>query len=269
MIQSGIYSITSPSGKRYIGSSADILKRFSFHKRHLTLGKHHSVKLQRAANKYGVESLKLSTLYDCPKSTLLHFEQWFLDTYRPEYNMTLLAQAPSQDPEIAKKIAKSNSGKKQSSELIAKRVAARAGYAHSEETISKMKLSAKGRVISDEQVTKTKETNGWKRGKDHYLFGKPITCERRELLSKVHKGKVISDDVKARTSQTMKGMNAGANNPCAHAVRCVEENRIFGSIKDAVVWLRELGHPKAYADKISFACLGRRETAWGYRWEYV
>ena len=50
---SGIYEIRNIiTGDRYIGSSVDILKRFTTHKRFLKQGSHHSIILQNSFNKY-------------------------------------------------------------------------------------------------------------------------------------------------------------------------------------------------------------------------
>jgi predicted GIY-YIG superfamily endonuclease len=54
IIISGIYYIKNiTNNKLYIGSSKDILKRFYEHKRLLRHNKHHSIRLQRAWDKYG------------------------------------------------------------------------------------------------------------------------------------------------------------------------------------------------------------------------
>lgn len=57
----GIYKITSPSGKIYIGQSWDIQRRWKFHKR----GKEKTY-LQNSFNKYGYENHKFEIIYEMP-----------------------------------------------------------------------------------------------------------------------------------------------------------------------------------------------------------
>ena len=54
-IISGIYKLTSPSGKCYIGQSKNIYQRFRDHKR---ANKHKHCKLYVAIKKYGYENFK-------------------------------------------------------------------------------------------------------------------------------------------------------------------------------------------------------------------
>jgi group I intron endonuclease len=59
MKKQGIYCIEhNCSGKKYIGSSTNIEKRFSQHKAALVSDNHHCIHLQRAVNKYGIEAFK-------------------------------------------------------------------------------------------------------------------------------------------------------------------------------------------------------------------
>lgn len=63
MITQGIYSIINTvNNKIYIGSSINITRRLKEHKGLLKKGKHHSEHLQRAFDKYGVESFKTKIL---------------------------------------------------------------------------------------------------------------------------------------------------------------------------------------------------------------
>ena len=60
---SGIYSITCvPSGRRYIGQSVNIPRRWRNHKSQLRAGKASNLILQRAWDKYGEESFKFKVV---------------------------------------------------------------------------------------------------------------------------------------------------------------------------------------------------------------
>lgn len=59
----GIYSIRNKeNNKRYIGESTNIIKRFKEHKESLEQNKHHSYKLQKDYNKYGVDNFEFEIL---------------------------------------------------------------------------------------------------------------------------------------------------------------------------------------------------------------
>jgi len=89
--KSGIYTITSPSGKQYVGSAVNIDIRCNRHKRLLRTGEHYNRVLQNAANKYGVESLVFSRLLICRIEDLVIFEQRSIDILKPSYNICLMA----------------------------------------------------------------------------------------------------------------------------------------------------------------------------------
>jgi group I intron endonuclease len=76
----GVYAITNIStGARYIGSSNNIASRLSQHLAMLKKGKHHSIYLQRAWDKYGENSFlfkPLALLEDCE---IIPTEQRLLD----------------------------------------------------------------------------------------------------------------------------------------------------------------------------------------------
>lgn len=87
---SGVYQIKNKeNGKRYIGSSVNVTRRFYEHKRTLRKGEHHNRHLQRAFDKYGLGKFVFEVLeYVLPEKTCLEArEQHFLDKYFPEYNM--------------------------------------------------------------------------------------------------------------------------------------------------------------------------------------
>lgn len=93
---SGVYQILNlVNGKRYIGSSKDILKRKGEHYNLLRRGKHENNHLQNACNKFGIENLSFCILEECEgsKEILLIREQHYLDVFKPEYNLNPLAHS--------------------------------------------------------------------------------------------------------------------------------------------------------------------------------
>ena len=88
---SGIYLITSLSGKKYVGSAVDIAARWRCHKSCLERKIHANIILQNAWNKYGSDGLTFSILLICSPDDLLLYEQLAIDTINPYYNISRVA----------------------------------------------------------------------------------------------------------------------------------------------------------------------------------
>lgn len=69
----------------YIGSSIDVKKRWNRHKRDLFKGKHHSIILQRAWDKYGENNFEFIILEETEK--LIDRENYYLLLLEPVYNI--------------------------------------------------------------------------------------------------------------------------------------------------------------------------------------
>lgn len=179
----GIYSITSPSGGTYIGSTVSFKKRWGQHSSDLRRGKHHSKPLQNAFNKYGEGGLTYAKILLCPAEDLLVREQEQIDALRPEYNVSKFAGATTR-------------GLKQSAEHIAKRVAARrenianGSRTVSAETREKLSAASRGRKHSAEHVAKMAAAK----------LGKPQSAEHIEKRAEARRGKGLSDRARARMS---------------------------------------------------------------------
>lgn len=90
-MKSGIYLITSPNGKRYIGSAANLSVRRSVHWHQLSRGVHHNAHLQRSWQRCGGEGFSFRVLLVCSKENLLLYEQLLLDGLAPEFNICRIA----------------------------------------------------------------------------------------------------------------------------------------------------------------------------------
>lgn len=133
MIESGIYKVTNlVTDKVYIGSAVHLQKRKCIHFSTLRNNKHDNSHLQRAYNKYGMDSFKWEILCICDTEFLISNEQESINSYskilgwKNLYNIRI--------------IANSNLGIKLGP--------------HSEETRRKMSLALKGRTFSEEHRRK-------------------------------------------------------------------------------------------------------------------
>jgi group I intron endonuclease len=144
---SGIYSITSPSGKFYIGSTVDFEKRWSLHKRDLSRGNHKNRYLQNAWNKYNGR-LSFLKLIVCRRVDLLLYEQLVIDRFRPEYNLSPCAS--------------NTLGLKWSEESKARQSKRMLGTKDSEETRRRKSEKLRGRLVSEDTREKIRTQKGWK-----------------------------------------------------------------------------------------------------------
>lgn len=100
MKRCGIYQIRNlVNGKVYIGSSVNIDKRWTKHKKDLTEDVHHSSHLQKSFNKYGIASFVFELLESVQRNFLIEKEQMYLDAIRSYdrdkgYNICIKAHSP-------------------------------------------------------------------------------------------------------------------------------------------------------------------------------
>jgi group I intron endonuclease len=89
MIISGIYiirSIIKPE-RIYIGSAVNFKKRKILHLHLLRKNRHANKKLQNHYNKYGEEDIIFSILAGYDRDQLINAEQYFIDLYKPYFNL--------------------------------------------------------------------------------------------------------------------------------------------------------------------------------------
>lgn len=144
---SGIYKITNTvNGKVYVGSAANIKQRFNTHKNRLIKQNHHSVKLQRAWDKYGAESFSFDIIEECEEAVLLEREQHWIDHYksaigRNGYNVCAVAGRTTGfkvSEETKRKHSEREKGKKKTPEHVAAVSASLKGHEVSDETRKKI-----------------------------------------------------------------------------------------------------------------------------------
>lgn len=148
-MNSGIYKITNlVNGKYYIGSAVNTKGRFATHISQLNSGKHGNKYLQKAWDKYGKENFKfevIEEIYD--KNILLEREQFYLDTFCPQYNICKTAGntlGRKFSEETKKKISENHadvSGEKNPMYGTKGELSPNYGKEHTEETKQKIRLA--------------------------------------------------------------------------------------------------------------------------------
>lgn len=112
----GIYQILNLSdGKRYVGSSSDMRRRWKDHLNALRRGGHHNNRLSRSWAKHGEASFQFQPLLYCSPSDLIFYEELAFSGLKPEYNAAPVAGSTrgiSYSDEARQKISKAMMGNK-------------------------------------------------------------------------------------------------------------------------------------------------------------
>lgn len=139
-MESGIYKITSPTNKIYIGSSINILKRIKYYKSMNCIGQ---IKLYNSLKKYGWSNHKFEILEYCDKSELYLKERYYGEIFNVLNNNGLNLILPKVGEY---KIGVSDDTRKKMSESKKGKLNTFYGKNHSNEAIEKMRLYRIGKI---------------------------------------------------------------------------------------------------------------------------
>jgi group I intron endonuclease len=196
----GIYKITSPNGRIYIGQSIDIQNRF---KRYKYLDCKTQTKLYRSIIKYGYKNHVFEIVETCEKNILNERERYWQDFYNSTSKKNLncrLTKSKDKSGEMSKesrlKMSKTRTGKKRTGDLIERLRLINTGSKRSDESRLKMSLAQ---------------------------TGKKRTIESRQKQSLSAKGRVVSEETKLKFS---------LNNPNSRKVICLTTGKIYLSLSE-------------------------------------
>lgn len=162
---SGIYKITSPSGKIYIGETVNFKKRFD---RYKSLQCKNQIKLYNSFIKYGIDNHKFEILEECEINELKCRERYYQDIYNvlSEIGMNLKLTSCSELKQVNRK---ESIEKAKETKLIRKAGIGENngmyGKKHSDITKHKISKILKGMFKGD------KNPMFGKKGKDHPAYG--------------------------------------------------------------------------------------------------
>jgi group I intron endonuclease len=241
----GIYKITSPSNKVYIGQSINIEKRFNNYKR---LDCKNQKKLYNSFLKYGVSNHIFEVIIECLESDLNKNESYYINLYKSTYlglnimEVDINSLKYRHSKESKKKMSESRIGKKQSESHRIKSILNLSknryvgfgkdnpfyGKKHSEETINIIKKKNSEYVLSHAQ-------------KEKHLIATKINGEKR-------KGIKFNETWKKNMSESHKGKRKGGLNNKAKIVLNTENGIFYECLKDAF---------NAYCFKYSYRYIGQ------------
>jgi group I intron endonuclease len=199
----GIYKITSPSGKVYIGQSIDIEKRFKQYKRIQNVSQQKG--LYNSFLKYGVEKHSFEFIEECSINLLNERERYWQDFYNViEKGLNCFLTNTYElkrifSTETREKMSKAAKGKKLSDEtklkisLIGKNrsfIPSFEGFNHSEESKNKISNKQKGFLNHNYNKKASKETKKKmslkSSGKNNGMYGKKHS---KETILKIQKNR--------------------------------------------------------------------------------
>ena len=182
----GVYKITSPNNRVYIGQSINIRKRFSDYK---CIKCKDQSRLYNSLRKYGVDKHKFEILHQCEPEKLNELEVYYIELFQcfnNEYGLNLKSGGDSQyniSDETRLKMSLANIGKKHSEESKRKMSESKKGIpAHN-----------KGVSMTDEQKVKVslakKGTQAWNKGMKGKYKASQAT---KDKMSITHKYKTLN-----------------------------------------------------------------------------
>ena len=217
----GIYSIQNVlNGRKYIGMSMDIHRRWEEHITELNRGKHNNQYLQYSWNKYGEEYFRFSIIDFCDEDSLSEKEKYYIKLYKTlahenGYNLTIGGENTS----IGKLVISLKDGKIYNFVSEAAKIA---NVSHA--TMTRWCKQKHNYMYLDEFNKMSQEE------KTYWIYFDWNKFDH-EKLSKAHSRENLSKE----TISKLKIATFGKNNPRAYKVYCPQLNEIFDCAKDATV----------------------------------
>lgn len=204
----GIYKITSPSNKVYIGQSLDIENRFLDYKK---LKCKAQPRIYSSLKKYGFESHVVEVIEECEIEILNKKERYWQDFYNCIGKNGLNCQLVSTNE--LKKVHSEETRKKISIGLT--------GLKHTEESKLKISIGLTGRNVSEETRKKISESN----------IGTIFSEERRSNISVALTGRKLSKECLEKRSKSISREKSYR----ARLVLNLETGIYYGCIIDAAI----------------------------------
>jgi len=256
----GVYRISTPSGKTYIGSSTDVRRRKRQHMFDLKNNKHHSIRLQRSFNKYGFDAMMFEHICCLiPNQNLMDLEQMMIDQEKPQLNMTNSSYSPMRDPEVAKK--QGETAKKSDSHIAARKRNAISAWAASSKRVVCLNNGqeyessyAASRAMGFKRLDDISSAiaSGWKCKNGFYwaYVGSSISLEERLKESEKREKERIAKVAEKTRSR------------CSRPVVRLSDGMIFSSLSEA-------GRTNGVTVGAIYNALRRYNMACGSYWKYV
>jgi len=232
----GIYKITSPSGKIYIGQSINLERRLARYKSNLNASKG-QIRLNRSFVKYGVENHLFEIVLECLVEELNTKERYYQDLFNCIEKGLNLRYTKTND----------KSGK-MSAESIAKMVYYKKNI--TPEHREKLREIGRNKEVLPTMLGKSHSEETKKKMSDS-AKGKVLTKKHKDNISNSKLGTIVSDETKAKKSKPVLQYDLHGNFIAKY----------FG-IKEAA---RKVGMSDSL---IGDVCRGKCKQGRGFIWKY-
>lgn len=220
----GIYKITSPSDKIYIGQSTNILSRQKSYGR--SSGYKFQTKLKNSILKYGFKSHTFQIIEECSFESLNKKERYWQDYYDvlgPNGLNCILQETNS----VKRRISKDTINKMKVNSLGNKNPMF--GKTHSKETKNKISKSLKGLFSGEKHPAFGTKHNRNKKGVEASNYGRKHSDKSKLKMSKAQKGKTVSKEGRENISNS----KIGVKNPKSKIVLNLDCGVFYHSAKEA------------------------------------
>lgn len=221
----GIYKITSPSGKVYIGQGKNIYKRYLSYKNGHSKNQ---IKLHNSIQKHGFDSHVFEVIEECNFEQLNIRERYWQDFYNVLNDRGLNCVLTYTD-EVKGVISE------ETREKFKKRMKGEGnpmfGKPHSEATKEKIREAVKDRKGTPHTEEHKQKLSKERAGENHPMYGKKHTEEAKKQMSSSRKGMKFSEEHKKKLSEANK--KAERVHPTAKLVLCLETGIFYESIGEA------------------------------------
>lgn len=251
----GIYKITSPSGRVYIGQSINIVNRWRSYR---SLSCSEQSAIYNSLRKYGVDNHKFEVLIECNIDELNDLERYYQDLYnvlKTGLNCRLTGaedRAGKLSEEHKRKIGLAHKGRSPSPQCFIALKNKIKGVPLTQEVKDKISFALKGeksvhygKKKNPESVAKgVAKRKGLYCGVNSWRYGKKLSEESRRLISinnigkkagvlNAMYGKTHTPEARQKISLSQKGRLSGGKNYKAKKVIDTVTNEVFECIKDA------------------------------------
>ena len=251
--RSGIYRIAN-GGKYYVGSAINIQRRFAQHISALRSSRHHSIKLQRAWDKYGEAEFVFEVIEDvADRAMLLEREQHWIDELNAcdgGYNIAPIAgrcTGIKLSPEACLAISKRLTGRLVSEETREKLRISKIGFKHSPETCAKISAIKRETPISDLMRQRALEAN----------TGRKQRPESIEKIAASKRGKKMPDHVRTALLLATTGVKQSAETIAKRVAKLKGKKRPLDAIERTAAARRGVPMSEEQKAKISMKLKGR------------
>lgn len=210
----GIYKITSPSGKIYIGQSKDIKKRWSQYRR---LDCKRQFKIYNSLKKYGVKNHCFEVIQECEEVFLSHIERYWQEYYNCVEQGLNLEYNP-----VNKKYRLLS---KESRDKISK---SKIGVPRSQETKDKLREINTGKKHLYESRKKMSKS---RLGEKNHNYGKRMSEDTKKKISDKNRNMVFTKEHRLKISIK----NSGAGNKNSKLVLNLETGIYYDFVGEAAL----------------------------------